>query len=74
VMQSKIKGSARRSRTEAFLDWAEENPDAVHAVLFEQADRDVARLVREHEQAERRLRKTKYSKTDRAAALAAVPF
>lgn len=51
-----IKGGPRRSRTEAFLEWAEENPDEVHGILYAEADRDVARMIREHEQLERRRR------------------
>lgn len=54
-----IKGGPRRSRTEAFLEWAEENPDEVHGILYAEADRDVARLIREHEEVERRLAKTR---------------
>lgn len=53
-----IKGGPRRSRTEAFLEWAEENPSEVHAILYSEADRDVAKLIREQEQIERRLAKT----------------
>lgn len=79
-VHSSIKGSAKMSRTEAFLHWAEENPDQVHGILYEQADRDVARLVREHEETERRLAKAKRGRgvyedpEHAAAALAAVPF
>lgn len=72
-----VRSGPRRSRTEAFLEWAEENPDQVHAILYEQAERDVARLVAEHERVGRRLRKGRkaYADPDEAAhALAGVPF
>jgi hypothetical protein len=78
-VERKIHGGPRKSRTEAFLEWAEENPDAVHAVMYEQADRDVARLVAEHQATGARLAKAKSGRgyrdpADVAAALAGVPF
>lgn len=78
-VQHSIHGGPRRSRTEAFLEWAEENPDVVHGVMYEQADRDVARLVAEHQATEVRLAKAKRGRgyrdpADVAAALAGVPF
>lgn len=76
-VRSGIKGSARMSRTEAFLHWAEENPDEVHGILYSQADRDVERLIREHTQTERRLAKGHRAYDDpeaQAHALSAVPF
>lgn len=76
-VRSSIKASPRKSRTEAFLQWAEENPDDVHAVLYEAAERDVARLVAEHERVAKRLRKGRraYEDPEEAAhALGAVPF
>ena len=80
-VESSIHGGPRRTRTEAFLEWAEENPDAVHGILYEQADRDVARLVAEHSATELRLAKARRGRgyrepEDVAAALAAagVPF
>jgi hypothetical protein len=44
-----IKGSPRKSRTEAFLEWTEHNPDAVLEALDEKTDK----LVRELEERER---------------------
>jgi hypothetical protein len=44
-----IKGSPRKSRTEDFLQWAEENAGEVYAIQGEQADREVRRLVAEYE-------------------------
>ena len=78
-VERSIHGGPRRTRTEAFLEWAEENPDQVHAIMYEQADRDVARLVAEHEACGARLAKAKRGRgyrepADVAAALAGVPF
>lgn len=50
-----IKGSRTRTRTEAFLEWAEEHPEDVIAYQGDETDREVARLVREHEAAQREL-------------------
>jgi len=44
-----IKGSPRKSRSEAFLDWAEENPDEIYALQEQSAEREVKRLVKEYE-------------------------
>jgi hypothetical protein len=48
-----IKPHARKSRTESFLEWAEENPSEVYAIQSEHAERGLARLIAEHEKAER---------------------
>jgi hypothetical protein len=50
-----MRGKPGMSRTEAFLHWVHDNPDQVHAMLYEQADRDVEKLVRQQEELERRL-------------------
>ncbi len=52
-----IKGSPRKSRTEEFYQWAEENPGEVYDLQQRQADKDLARLIAEHEQAEKQLRR-----------------
>jgi hypothetical protein len=62
-----IKGGPRKTRTEAFYEWAEENPDEVWSVLQHQAERDLAALLAEQEQA------TKAYKRARAGR-SAVPF
>lgn len=69
----RFKTAPRRSRAEAFLEWAEENPGEVVALQQADADRDIARLMREHQAMTKkaRLRKTK---AEIAAELAAVPF
>jgi hypothetical protein len=40
-----FKGSARRSRTEQFLEWAQENPDEVLVVQQAEADKAVEGLA-----------------------------
>lgn len=49
-----IKGSERRSRTEAFLEWAEENPDEICAMQERRAAREIERLVKEYQRESRR--------------------
>lgn len=43
-----IHGSPRRSRTEAFLEWCEANPAEVERIQWEDAERDVERMVAEY--------------------------
>ena len=72
-----IKGSARRSRTEEFLQWAEENPDEVIAIQQAQADRDLKELLtqeRELGRSVRTARRYKQSPEELARLLADVPF
>jgi len=44
-----IKGSDRRSRTEAFLEWAEENPGEIYALQEQEAAREIKRLVNDYQ-------------------------
>lgn len=60
-----IKGGPRKSRTEAFLQWAEENPGEVYDYLQHDADRYLAQLLAEQERTERELRRS---------SIAGVPF
>lgn len=60
-----IKGTPRKSRTEAFLEWTEENADEVYAIRNRQADREIAKLIAEQDRLER---------LNRRASLADVPF
>lgn len=72
-----FKGSARRSRTEQFLEWAEENPDEIIAIQSANAERDLAKLLQEHAEHGKRLRKTGRYRQDSETLrreLAAVPF
>lgn len=52
-VRGKIKSSPRRTRTEAFLEWAQSHPADVLAIVDAQLQRDVAKLVAE----EKRLRR-----------------
>ena len=72
-----IKGSARRSRTEAFLEWAEENPDEVLAAQQTEADRALKDLIKQQHELERTVRNPgRYERTpeELAQLLAEVPF
>ena len=42
-----FKGSARRRRTEQFLEWAQENPDEVLVVQQAEADEALKELLRQ---------------------------
>ncbi len=44
-----IKGSDRRTRSEAFLEWAEENPAEIYAMQEQEAAREIKRLVKEYQ-------------------------
>lgn len=48
-VRATIKGGPRTTRTEAFLQWAEEHPDDVLQLQAHDTDREVARLVAEQE-------------------------
>jgi len=52
-MRRTIKGSPRKSRSEAFLEWAEENPGEIYVIQEKTADREVKRLVAEYERLSR---------------------
>jgi len=72
-----IKGSARRSRTEAFLEWAHENPDEVVAIQQAEADRALKQLIKQQHELERAVRHQKryrHSPEELARLLSDVPF
>jgi len=72
-----IKGSSRESRTEAFLRYAEQNPEEVLAALDHDSDRIVRELEEQRTKAERALRPPRSSTRRRSTPeeeLAAVPF
>ena len=75
-VKGQIKAGPRRSRTEAFFEWVESNTDEAHAILYDQVEQDVARMVAEQERIARRLKKTSLYRDpeEEAHALAAVPF
>jgi hypothetical protein len=70
-----IKGNRHRTRTEAFLEWAEEHPEDVIAYQGDDTDREVARLIAERQQYEKQLRKAApRARARRAAGGDDVPF
>jgi hypothetical protein len=76
-VKAKIKGSARRSRSEAFLEWAHENPEEVLDFQQHDADRYLKELVAQEKEQGRIMRKAsryKPTKEDVAKRLADVPF
>jgi hypothetical protein len=69
-----IKGSPYQSRTEAFLQWAEENPGAVMRAQEELAERELRKLLREQRaMGGHAMKRTKRPKPT-PEELAAVPF
>lgn len=66
-----IKGTVRKTRTEAFLQWAEENPGEIYALQNEQADREIAEMVAEHNREARKVHRRPISARKM---LADVPF
>lgn len=71
-----FRGSPRRSRTEQFLEWAEENPDEVLAIQQAQADHDLKNLLRQRRELAQSLgnRGPRRKSVDLAKLLADVPF
>lgn len=69
-----IKGSKHRTRTEAFLEWAEEHPEDVLAYQGDETEREVAKLIAEHAHHEKQLRKAAPRARARRVAGGDVPF
>ena len=72
-----FKGSAKRSRTEAFLEWAGENPDEVLEVQQAEADRALKELLKQERELGRTVRSARrYAQTPEQLArlLEDVPF
>jgi hypothetical protein len=77
AVRKKIKGSARRTRTEAFLEWAEENPEEILAVQEVQAETYLKDLMKQQRELGRSVRSAgryKQNPEELEALLAAVPF
>ena len=77
VVRKKIKGTPKKSRTEAFLEWAEENPDEILAIQQADAEqylRDLLKHQREHGRTVRKANRYTQSAEELRAAIAAVPF
>jgi hypothetical protein len=64
LVKKKIKAGPRRSRTEAFLEWAEENPGEIVAVQQAQADAYLTQLLAEEKSHYKAMRKTGRYKRD----------
>lgn len=76
-VKSRIKGTARRSRSEAFLEWAHENPDEIVSIQQADADHYLRELVAQEKAQGRIMRKaTRYKPTgeELKKRLADVPF
>lgn len=77
-VKQKIKPGPRRSRTEAFLEWAQEHPGEVYAIQEADAERALVELEREERRMARELKKAgryrKRSPDELAELLTAVPF
>ena len=67
AVRKHIKGHPRKTRTESFFEWAHENPDEVWSLVSHQAERDLQKLIAEHEQTERQYKRARSGR-------AAVPF
>ena len=77
TVRKKIKASGKRSRTEAFLDWAEENPEEILAVQQATADRELKAMLKEQREQGRTVRDARRYKLPPAELeklLAEVPF
>lgn len=77
VRKLKFRASPKRSRTEAFLDWAEENADEILAVQQAQAEKDLKALIKQQRALGGEVRKaTRYkgSAAELEKLLAGVPF
>jgi len=57
AVRKHIKGGLRKSRTEAFLQWAEENPGEVYDLMQHDADKYLAQLLAEEARTSRELRR-----------------
>ncbi len=57
AVRKHIKGTPRKSRTEAFLQWAEENPAEVYDLMQHDADKYLAQLLAEEARTTRELRR-----------------
>ena len=77
AVKKKIKAGPRRSRTEAFLEWAEENPGEILALQEADAEqhlRDLLKAQKEHGVSMRKAGRYKGSPEELRELLAGVPF
>jgi predicted nucleic acid-binding Zn-ribbon protein len=69
-----IQAGPRMSRTEAFLEWVTDNEDEVHGILYDAVESDVAKLVREQQEVEGRLRGSYDEDASHRALTSGAPF
>ena len=69
-VKGSIRASSRRSRTEAFLQYVEENPRAAVEAVEETSERRLLELLAKRDSAERFAQRRRYTKAE----LADVPF
>jgi hypothetical protein len=77
LVAKQIKTGPRRSRTEAFLEWAEAHPEEIYAVQQAEADQHLAQLLKDYETHGRAMRKAdryRQSPDKMREMLASVPF
>lgn len=65
-----LKGGPRRTRTEAFLEWVEENPDVIYEFQQQDADRWLGQLLAEQAQLQKAQRRGRGARVS----LGGVPF
>jgi len=69
-----IKGSARQTRTEAFLEWVHDHPEAQYEIAEAQAAAELRRIEHEHAAHARAIRHPGRYKRSPTELAAAVPF
>lgn len=74
AVRSRIKGSPRQTRTEAFYQWAHDHPGDVLKIQDRQYMDDVAELVKNEAELRQRVRTPRAYRRMNAAELADVPF
>lgn len=73
-VKGQIAGTARKTRTEAFLDWVDANPEEVFEIQHGGLDAEISKMVRKQEKIERRLAKASGSTTQSSRAAVGVPW
>jgi hypothetical protein len=75
AVRTRIKGSAYRTRTEAFLEWVAEHRGEVQRIVDQHIDREVAELVRHEAELRKRVASPHaYRRMTNAQLLEDVPF
>lgn len=74
AVKSKIRGNPRRSRTETFIEWVQENEPTVQNIMHKQFERDVAELIEHEQELRERVGSPKHYARMSDRELADVPF